>query len=52
VICLVKAAEADAFADHVKGEYKKQVNISPQIFAYEPQDGAREVDAVISIPTP
>jgi galactokinase len=52
VICLVKAAEAESFSDRVKGEYRKQVNISPQVFIYEPQDGAREVEAVIPTATP
>ena len=50
VVCLVKAVEAAAFVDRVRGEYKKQVNISPQVYVNEPQEGAREVEAVVSIP--
>jgi galactokinase len=52
VVCLVKAEQAEAFAYQVKGEYKKQVNISPQIFVFEPQDGAREVEGIDTTPTP
>ncbi len=52
LVCLVKAAEAPAFVDRVRGEYKKQVNISPQIHVNEPQDGAREVEAAVSLPSP
>ncbi len=50
VVCLVKAAETGAFVDRVRGEYKKQVNISSQVYVNEPQEGAREVEAVVSIP--
>ena len=52
ILCLVKASEADVFTDRVRAEYKKQVNISPQIFIYEPQDGAREVEPIIYTTTP
>jgi galactokinase len=52
LVCLVKAAETEAFMDRVKGEYKKQVNISPQIYANEPQEGAREVEAPVSAQVP
>jgi galactokinase len=45
VVCLVKAAEAEAFMDRVRNEYKKQVNISAQAFLQEAQEGAREVEA-------
>jgi len=48
LVCLVKAADAQAFMDQVRGEYKKQVNISAQAFINEPQDGAREVESVLS----
>ena len=48
VVCLVKAAEAEDFVKRVQGEYKKQVNIFPQAFINEPQDGVREVEAVVS----
>ena len=48
VVCLVKAADAEGFVKRVQGEYKKQVNIFPQAFINEPQDGAREVEAVVS----
>ena len=47
VVCLVKAADTDTFVDRVRGDYKKQVNISPQVFVNEPQEGAREVEAVV-----
>lgn len=47
VVCLVKATDAESFVDRVRGEYKKRVNISPQIFINEPQEGAREVEAAI-----
>jgi len=50
VVCLVKAAEAPAFVDRVRGDYKKRVNISPKVFVNEPQEGAREVEAVVSAP--
>jgi galactokinase len=50
VVCLVKASETAAFVDHVRGEYKKQVNISSQVYVNEPQEGAREVEAVVTIP--
>jgi galactokinase len=48
LVCLVKASETQAFADRVKGEYKKQTNLSPQIFVNEPQEGAREVESPVS----
>ncbi len=48
LVCLVKAAEAEAFVNRVQGEYKKQVNISPQAYINEPQDGAREVESPVS----
>ncbi len=48
LVCLVKAAEADAFVNRVGADYKQVVNIYPQIFINEPQDGAREVEAVVS----
>lgn len=48
VVCLVKAGDAEGFVKRVQGEYKKQVNIFPQAFINEPQDGAREVEAVVS----
>ena len=48
VVCLVRAADADAFVNRVKAEYKQVVNISPQIYVNEPQDGAKEVEAVVS----
>jgi galactokinase len=51
LVCLVKASEATAFVDRVRGEYKKKINISAQAFINEPQDGAREVEAVVSVPT-
>lgn len=50
LVCLVKAADVENFVDRVRGEYKKQVNISPQIFVNEPSDGAREVESAVSIP--
>lgn len=50
VVCLVKAAETPAFVDRVRGDYKKRVNISPKVFVNEPQEGAREVEAVVSAP--
>ncbi len=52
LVCLVRAAETPAFVDRVRGEYKKQVNISPQIYVNEPQEGAREVEAVVSTLAP
>lgn len=48
LVCLVKAADAAAFMDRVRGDYKKQVNISPQVFLNEPQEGAREVESPVS----
>jgi galactokinase len=48
LVCLVKADQAKIFTDQVRVEYKQQVNISPQVYIYEPQEGAREVPAVIS----
>jgi galactokinase len=48
LVCLVKAEEAESFVDRVRGEYKKQVNISPQVYVNEPQEGAREVEAPVS----
>jgi len=48
VVCLVKAGDAEGFVKRIQGEYKKQVNIFPQAFINEPQDGAREVEAVVS----
>ena len=50
VVCLVKAPEAAAFVDRVRGDYKKRVNISPKVFVNEPQEGAREVEAVVTTP--
>ncbi len=50
VVCLVRAAESAAFVDRVRGDYKKRVNISPKVFVNEPQEGAREVEAVVSAP--
>ena len=48
LVCLVKAAETEAFLDRVRGEYKQQVNISPQVYVHEPQEGAREVESPVS----
>jgi galactokinase len=48
LVCLVKAADAATFMDRVRGDYKKQVNISPQVFLNEPQEGAREVESPVS----
>ncbi len=48
ILCLVKAGEVADFIDRVKGEYKKMVNISPQVFVNEPQEGAREVESLVS----
>ena len=50
LVCLVKAADAPAFVERVRDEYRKQVNISTQIFINEPSDGAREVEAAVSAP--
>jgi galactokinase len=50
LVCLVKAADTPAFVDRVRGDYKKQVNISPQVFVNEPQEGAREVEAPVATP--
>ncbi|HEY5039368.1 MAG TPA: hypothetical protein VIJ93_09880 [bacterium] len=50
LLCLVKAGDAEAFVDHVRGEYKKQVNINAQVYVNEPSEGAREVEAVVTIP--
>jgi galactokinase len=47
VVCLVKAAETEAFVDRVRGGYKKLVNMSPQVYVNEPQEGAREVEGVL-----
>ncbi len=52
VVCLVRAAEAESFVDKVKAEYKKQVNIYPQAFIEEPQEGAREVASPVPPATP
>jgi len=41
LVCLVEAGEAEAFAERVKLDYKKQVNIFPKVHIYEPQEGAR-----------
>jgi galactokinase len=49
LVCLVKAPDAVAFMDRVRGDYKKQVNISPQVFLNEPQEGAREVESPVSL---
>jgi galactokinase len=49
LVCLVKAADTSAFMDRVRGDYKKQVNISPQVFLNEPQEGAREVESPVSL---
>ncbi|HVZ80764.1 MAG TPA: hypothetical protein VHE12_08200 [bacterium] len=51
LVCLVKAEEAASFMDRVRGDYKKQVNISPQVFLNEPQEGAREVESPVSTST-
>ncbi|HET9870208.1 MAG TPA: galactokinase family protein, partial [bacterium] len=40
LVCLVEAPQVQAFADQVRGEYKKRVNINAQVYVYEPQDGA------------
>jgi galactokinase len=48
LLCLVKAADAAAFVERVPAEYKKQVNISAQVFVNEPQDGAREVESPLT----
>ena len=50
VVCLVKAPEAEVFMERVRDEYKKQVNYSSKAYLNEPQDGAREVEAVLSTP--
>jgi galactokinase len=47
VVCLVRAQDVETFVDRVRGDYKKQVNISPQVFVNEPQEGAREVEATL-----
>jgi galactokinase len=52
VVCLVRAAEAETFVERVKAEYKKQVNIYPQAFIEEPQEGAREVESPVVPATP
>jgi galactokinase len=44
LVCLVEAGEAEAFAERVKVDYKKQLNIFPKVHIYEPQEGAREVE--------
>lgn len=49
LVCLVKAAEVDSFVNHVKTGYKQQVNMSPQIYVNEPQDGLREVEPAVSL---
>jgi galactokinase len=48
LVCLVKAADTEAFVDRVRGGYKKLVNMSPQVFVNEPQEGAREVEGVLT----
>jgi galactokinase len=50
LVCLVKAADASAFVDRVRGDYKKLVNISAQVYVNEPQQGAREVESTVAIP--
>jgi galactokinase len=49
LVCLVQAPEAQAFVDRVRAEYKQQLNISPQVHIYEPQEGAHEVE--VKLPT-
>ncbi len=44
VVCLVESGQAEVFADRVRMEYKKQVNIAAKAYVYEPQEGAREVE--------
>jgi galactokinase len=44
LVCLVQAPEVEAFAKGVKAEYKQQLNIFPQVYIYEPQEGGREVE--------
>ncbi|HVM33264.1 MAG TPA: hypothetical protein VMU88_09040 [bacterium] len=48
LVCLVKAGEVQVFSDQVRAEYKKKVNINAQVYVYEPQEGAREVEPVVS----
>jgi galactokinase len=48
LVCLVKAEQVQAFADQVRAEYKKKVNINAPVYIYEPQEGAREVAPVVS----
>lgn len=48
LVCLVQADQVTAFADQVRAEYKKKVNINAKVYVYEPQEGAREVEPVVS----
>lgn len=46
LVALVRAKDVDAFTDQVKREYKKQANLTPQVYVNDPSDGAREVEGV------
>lgn len=50
LVCLVKAKDVEAFIEQVKREFKKQVNMTPQMYINEPSEGSREVEG-IAIPT-
>ncbi len=50
LVCLVRAKDVEAFGEQVKRDYKKQVNIFPQVWVNEPQEGAHEVEG-IAIPS-
>ncbi len=50
LVCLVKADATPTFVDRVRGDYKKQVNIAPQVYVNEPQEGTREVEAPVATP--
>lgn len=51
LVCLVRAADTPSFVDRVRGDYKRKVNISPQVFVEEPQEGAREVESPVEVPS-